>query len=66
MQLRTRGQKKGKIAFAYPVEYPRRMTDRGMYAKISAYRVVEMALLTIIFKTTNPTKLLVSKKNSAK
>ena len=34
----TRGQKKGKIAFAYPVEYPRRMTDRGMYAKISAYR----------------------------
>jgi hypothetical protein len=40
------------------------MTDRGMYAKISAYRV-EMALLTI-FKTTNPTKLLVSKKNSAK
>jgi hypothetical protein len=39
------------------------MTDRGMYAKISAYRV-EMALLTI-FKTTNPTKLLVSKKNSA-
>jgi hypothetical protein len=42
------------------------MTDRGMYAKISAYRVVEMALLTIIFKTTNPTKLLVSKKNSAK
>ena len=34
----TRRQKKGAIAFAYPVEYPRRMTDRGMYAKISAYR----------------------------
>ena len=30
--------KKGAIAFAYPVEYPRRMTDRGMYTKISAYR----------------------------
>jgi hypothetical protein len=36
----TRGQKKGAIALAYPVEYPRRMTDRGMYAKISAYRDV--------------------------
>jgi len=34
----TRGQKKGVITLAYPVEYPRRMTDRGMYAKISAYR----------------------------
>ncbi len=31
-------KKKGAIALAYPVEYPRRMTDRGMYAKISAYR----------------------------
>ena len=34
----TRGQKSRLRTPARPFEYPRRMTDRGMYAKISAYR----------------------------